>query len=85
MKWKPVFDTTDIARYRRDQFIARSNVPNEAEIRWLGRHLGDCGLRLHRRDTMQPTDAYDTTFVPLAPGRVLIRPVFIDTAFCRRS
>jgi glycine amidinotransferase len=54
-------------------------VTNEAGIRWLRRHLGDRGLRVHLIESLcsQPMHI-DTTFVPLAPGKVLVNPDFID-------
>jgi len=74
-----VFDAADIARCGRDMFITRSNVTNEAGIRWLRRHLGKRGLRLHQLESRCTRPMHiDTTFVPLAPGRVLINPDFID-------
>jgi glycine amidinotransferase len=78
-EFEPVFDAADVARCGRDLFVTRSNVTNESGIRWLRRHLGDRGLRLHELVSRcnQPMHI-DSTFVPLAPGRVLINPDFID-------
>lgn len=78
-EFEPVFDAADVARCGRDLFITRSNVTNESGIRWLRRHLGDRGLRLHELNSRcrQPMHI-DTTFVPLAPRRVLINPDFVD-------
>jgi glycine amidinotransferase len=54
---------------------ARSNVTNEAGIRWLRRHLGDRGLRMHEVESRCSRPMHiDTTFVPLAP----VNPDFID-------
>ena len=78
-EFEPVFDAADFTRCGRDLFVTRSNVTNQAGIRWLRRHLGDRGLRIHElesrcRDPMH----IDSTFVPLAPGKVLVNPEYID-------
>ena len=78
-EFEPVFDAADIARCGRDLFITRSNATNEAGICWLRRHLGDRGLRLHQLESRCRRPMHiDTTFVPLAPGKVLVNPEFID-------
>jgi len=47
----------------------RSNVTNEAGIRWLRRHLSDRGLRVHEVESRCSRPMHiDTTFVPLAPA-----------------
>src|SRR5215469_7390944 len=78
-EFEPVFDAADVTRCGRDLFVTRSNVTNESGIRWLRRHLGDRGLRLHELTSRcrQPMHI-DSTFVPLAPERVLVNPDFID-------
>jgi len=54
-------------------------VTNEAGIRWLRRHRGEQGLRVHGLESRCNRPAHiDTTFVPLAPGKVLVNPDFID-------
>jgi glycine amidinotransferase len=78
-EFEPVFDAADVARCGRDLFVTRSNVTNQAGIRWLRRHLGDRGLRLHELESRCSRPMHiDTTFVPLAPGKVLVNPDFID-------
>lgn len=74
-----VFDAADFTRCGSDLFVTRSNVTNNTGIYWLRRHLGD-GFRIHEVETRcrQPMHI-DTTFVPLAPGKVLVNPEFIDT------
>jgi glycine amidinotransferase len=69
-----VFDAADFVRCGRDLFVLRSNVTNRAGIDWLRRHLGP-SYRIHEiwsscRNPMH----IDSTFVPLAPGKVLINP-----------
>jgi len=75
-----VFDAADFARCGRDLFVTRSNVTNQTGIEWLRRHLGD-GFRIHEVETLcrQPMHI-DTTFVPLAPGKVLINPEYADAS-----
>jgi hypothetical protein len=69
-EFEPVFDAADVARCGRDLFITLSNATNEAGIRWLRRHLGDRGLRLHQLESRCSRPMHiDTTFVPLPPGR----------------
>jgi glycine amidinotransferase len=73
-----VFDAADFARCGRDLFVTRSNVSNRTGIEWMRRHLGE-GFRIHEVESRctQPMHI-DTTFVPLAPGKVLVNPEFID-------
>jgi glycine amidinotransferase len=74
-----VFDAADFVRCGRDLFVTRSNVTNATGIEWLRRHLGD-GFRIHEIETLcrQPMHI-DTTFMPLAPGKVLVNPEFVRT------
>jgi glycine amidinotransferase len=74
-----VFDAADFVRCGRDLFVTKSNVTNSLGIEWLRRHLGE-GYRIHEVETQcrQPMHI-DTTFMPLAPGRVLVNPDFIDS------
>lgn len=71
---EPVFDAADFARCGSDLFGQLSHVTNRAGVRWLARHLGS-QYRIHLLDV---DDAHamhiDATFVPLAPGRVLVNP-----------
>lgn len=78
-EYEPVFDAADFVRCGKDLFVTRSNVTNESGIQWLERHLGDT-YRIHRVESRcrQPMHI-DSTFMPLAPGKVLINPDFIDT------
>lgn len=75
---EPVFDAADFVRCGRDLFVTRSNVTNLAGINWLRRHLGE-GYRVHEIESRcrQPMHI-DTTFMPLAPGKVLINPDYCD-------
>ncbi|MDG4864057.1 amidinotransferase [Streptomyces sp. T-3] len=77
-EFEPVFDAADFVRAGRDLFVTRSNVTNRLGIEWLRRHLG-CGYRIHEIESRCRTPMHiDTTFVPLAPGKVLINPEYVD-------
>ncbi len=77
-EFEPVFDAADFMRCGRDLFVIRSNVTNEMGIDWLRRHLGD-EYRIHmiEQRCRQPMHI-DTTFMPLAPGKLLINPEYLD-------
>jgi len=79
-EFEPVFDAADFVRCGRDLFVTKSNVTNDAGITWLERHLGD-DYRIHRIESRcrQPMHI-DSSFMPLAPGKVLVNPEYIDVA-----
>ncbi|MCW5865629.1 MAG: amidinotransferase [Candidatus Eremiobacteraeota bacterium] len=75
---EPVFDAADFARCGRDLFVTRSNVTNLAGIDWLRQHLGpEYRIHLIESKCRQPMHI-DSTFIPLAPGKVMVNPDFID-------
>lgn len=77
-EFEPVFDAADFVRVGRDLFVTRSNVTNHMGIEWLRRHLGP-DYRIHEIDSRCRNPMHiDTTFLPLAPGRVLVNPEYID-------
>ncbi|MFD5110260.1 amidinotransferase [Streptomyces cinereoruber] len=77
-EFEPVFDAADFARAGRDLFVTRSNVTNLMGIEWLRRHLGP-EYRVHEIESRCRTPMHiDTTFVPLAPGKVMVNPDYID-------
>ncbi|MER7177020.1 amidinotransferase [Streptomyces mesophilus] len=77
-EFEPVFDAADFVRAGRDLFVTRSNVTNRTGIEWLRRHLGP-GYRIHEIASSCRTPMHvDTTFMPLAPGKVLINPAYVD-------
>jgi len=79
-EFEPVFDAADFVRCGRDLFGQKSNVTNQLGIEWLQRHLGD-GYRVHVLENLSPETIHiDTTFMPLAPGKVLVNPDFLDLA-----
>ena len=77
---EPVFDAADFVRCGRDLFVIKSNVTNAAGIEWLRRHLGPA-YRIHEIESRcrQPMHI-DTTFMPLAPGKLLVNPDYLDVA-----
>ena len=77
-EYEPVFDAADFVRCGRDLFVTKSNVTNSFGIAWLQRHLGD-EYTIHEIDSSCPTPMHiDSTFLPLAPGKLLINPDYID-------
>jgi glycine amidinotransferase len=77
-EFEPVFDAASFVRCGRDLFVMRGSVTNSAGIAWLQRHLGD-GYRIHEVENRRPGVLHiDTSFMPLAPGKVLVNPEHID-------
>lgn len=75
---EPVFDAADFVRCGRDLFVTRSNVTNALGIEWLRRHLGD-DYRIHEIESRCPQPMHiDSSFMPLAPGKLLVNPEYID-------
>ncbi|MGH3881907.1 MAG: amidinotransferase [Pseudonocardiaceae bacterium] len=76
--FEPVFDAADVVRCGRDIFIEQSQVTNPSGIAWLRRHLGDA-YRVHEvRPRYRRQMHIDTSLVPLAPGKVMVNPEFLD-------
>jgi glycine amidinotransferase len=74
-----VFDAADFVRCGRDLFVTRSNVTNALGIEWLRRHLGE-RYRIHEVESRCRTPMHiDSSFMPLAPGKLLVNPEYIDT------
>ncbi len=77
-EFEPVFDAADFVRCGRDLFVIRSNVTNKMGIEWLRRHLGgEYRIHIIEQRCRQPMHI-DTTFMPLAPGKLLINPEYLD-------
>ncbi len=75
---EPVFDAADFVRCGTDLFVTRSNATNASGIEWLRRHLGP-RFTIHEIRSHCPQPLHiDTTFMPLAPGKVLINPEYVD-------
>lgn len=71
---EPTFDAADFVRCGRDIFAQRSHVTNHVGIEWLRRHLRR-EYRVHELAFDDPSPMHiDATFVPLAPGTLLINP-----------
>lgn len=71
---EPVFDAADAARFGKDIFVQRSQVTNRFGIDWLRRHL-EGRFNVHEVEFHDERAVHiDATFVPLAPGKVLINP-----------
>lgn len=77
---EPVFDAADLLRFGRDLLALRSHTSNRSGLDWLRRHLGP-GFRIHEVRTRDAHPMHlDTTIMPLAPGRALVNPDFLDVA-----
>jgi len=77
-EFEPTFDAADFVRCGRDIFAQKSHVTNGLGIEWLQRHLGD-EYRIHLIESRcRQAMHIDTTFMPLAPGKVLVNPEFLD-------
>jgi glycine amidinotransferase len=73
-EFEPLWDAADMTRCGRDIFIQRSHVTNDFAIEWLQRHLGD-DYRLHKVEFDDYRAIHiDATFVPMAPGKLLVNP-----------
>ncbi|NIR31245.1 MAG: amidinotransferase [Gammaproteobacteria bacterium] len=79
-EFEPVFDAADFVRCGRDLFVIRSNVTNRSGIEWMRRHLSP-EYKIHEIESRCRHPMHiDSSFMPLAPGKVLINPQFIDIA-----
>ena len=77
-EYEPVFDAADFVKCGKDLFYTLSNVTNQAGVDWLARHIGsDYTLHAVESRCRQPMHI-DSSFMPLAPGKVLVNPVYID-------
>lgn len=85
-EWEPTFDAADFVRCGRDLFVTQSVVTNRFGIEWLRRHLGP-EFRIHDVQTLARGPMHiDTTLMPLAPGKVLVNPLYapmLPDAFSR--
>ena len=77
-EFEPCFDAADFVRCGRDIVGQLSNVTNRAGVTWLERFLGE-DYRVHLIESRDDHAFHiDTTFMPLAPGRALVNPEFLD-------
>jgi glycine amidinotransferase len=71
---EPTFDAADFTRCGKDIFVQQSHVTNKFGIEWLRRHLGG-RFRVHELQFNDDAPMHiDATFVPLAPGKLLVNP-----------
>lgn len=77
-EFEPTFDAADFVRCGKDIFGQKSHVTNSLGIEWLQRHLED-KYCIHTIESHCPEALHiDTTLMPLAPGKVLVNPKFLD-------
>ncbi len=77
-EFEPTFDAADFIRCGRDIFAFKSHATNALGISWIQRHLGD-KYRFHILESQDPGTLHiDTSFIPLAPGKVLVNPEYLD-------
>jgi len=77
-EFEPVFDAADFVRCGRDLFVQKSNVTNAMGIEWMRRHLGNI-YRIHEVESTCRTPMHiDSSFMPLAPGKLLVNPDYIN-------
>jgi len=73
-EFEATFDAADFVRCGKDIFVQKSNVTNTMGINWLKRHLGDAyNVHVLEFNDTHPMHI-DATFMPLAPGKVLVNP-----------
>lgn len=78
-EFEPTFDAADFIRCGRDIFAQKSHATNDLGISWLQRHFG-AEYKFHKLKSKDPGALHiDTTFVPLAPGKVLVNPKYLDS------
>lgn len=73
-EFEPAFDAADFIRCGKDIFVQQSHVTNQFGIDWLRRHLGS-QYTIHELKFNDSSPMHiDATFVPLAPGKLLVNP-----------
>ncbi|MFC1698572.1 amidinotransferase [Candidatus Omnitrophota bacterium] len=73
-EFEPIIDVADAVRCGRDIFVQRSQVTNDFGIEWLRRTLGS-EYTVHKLEFDDPRALHiDATFLPLAPGKLLVNP-----------
>jgi len=73
-EFEPTFDAADFIKCGKDIFYQKSHVTNNFGIDWLIRHLGDT-FRFHEVKANDKSPMHiDATFMPLAPGKILVNP-----------
>lgn len=73
------FDAADFVRCGYDLFVQKSHVTNAMGIEWVRRQLGP-DFRVHEVSFGDDYPMHiDTTIVPLAPGKLLINPSWVQS------
>lgn len=72
-EYEPAFDAANVIRCGQDIFYLVSNSGNRLGSRWLQSTLGE-KYKVHTVDDVYAYVHFDTTILPLAPGKVLINP-----------
>lgn len=72
------FDAADFTRFGTDIFVQKSNVTNSLGIEWVRRHIGS-QFTIHEVEFGDEHPMHiDTTIAPLAPGKLMINPSWVD-------
>ncbi len=72
------FDAADFTRCGKDIFVQKSNVTNTKGIEWVRRHIGN-EFTVHEVEFGDEHPMHiDTTIVPLAPGKLMINPSWVE-------
>jgi glycine amidinotransferase len=72
------FDAADFVRFGKDILVQKSHVTNDMGIEWVRRHIGP-DYRVHEVEFGDTHPMHiDTTIIPLAPGKILINPTWVD-------
>ena len=72
------FDAADFFRCGKDIFFQKSNVTNGMGIEWVRRHIGS-DYSVHEVEFGDEHPMHiDTTVVPLAPGKLMINPSWVE-------
>lgn len=78
-EFEPTFDAADFIKCGKDIFVQKSHVTNSFGIEWLRRHLGD-RFTIHELKFNDDHPMHiDATFMPLAPGRLLVNPQRVES------
>jgi glycine amidinotransferase len=77
-EFEPTFDAADFVRCGHDIVGQLSHVTNKAGVKWLESVLGS-EYKIHLISSKSSTALHiDTTLMPLAQGKLLINPEFVD-------
>jgi glycine amidinotransferase len=71
-EFEPTFDAADFIRCGRDIFVQYSHVTNKMGVEWVRRHIGS-EYTVHAIPVTDSAPMHiDATFMPLAPGKLLL-------------